>query len=362
MASRISKLEWLLLIHQLPPAPSNLRVRVWRKLQRLGAVSLKGAIYILPATEKTREDFEWLKQEIVAAGGEASVFRADAVEGATDEEIIKAFRQARDEEYSRLADEFNALTESVAEQRRDGKAQAMLSGNFDAELAKVHGELERISSIDFFTAPQRKTAQAAYERCRRTLLAIRPNGDKESKRQKADGILDRKLYQGKRWITRPHIHIDRVASGWLIKRFVDSRPRFYFAPESDRIKGAIPFDMFGVEFGHHGEDCTFETLVKRFGLAGDAALRQIAEIVHDIDLKDGKFNRTEAAGLDATVRGLAKAFKDDRKLLMQGISIFDGLYAFFTRREDERVKGKSDGSSKGRKENSGSERRAKRRR
>src|SRR5207237_74519 len=139
--------------------------------------------------------------------------------------------------------------------------------------------------------------------------------------------LDPAQYQGRRWVTRRNPHIDRLATAWLIRQFIDRRPRFHFVAEGETVEGGIPFDMFGAEFTHQGEDCTFETMVKRFGLSGDRALSEIAEIVHDIDLKDDKFNRHEAAGLDAIVRGLGELLKDDRKLIRQSGAVFDGLYA-----------------------------------
>ncbi|PWT90831.1 MAG: chromate resistance protein [Blastocatellia bacterium] len=128
-------------------------------------------------------------------------------------------------------------------------------------------------------------------------------------------------------MTRQNLHIDRLASAWLIKEFIDKRPRFYFVAEGETVDGAIPFDMFGAEFTHHGEDCTFETMVKRFGLTDNKALREIAEIVHDIDLKDDKFHRLEAAGINAIINGLSKTLRNDRRLLQQTAAIFDGLYS-----------------------------------
>src|SRR3989442_7954370 len=114
--SSAKKLEWILLIHQLPPNPTNLRVRIWRKLQKVGAVAIKNSIYVLPANEKTHEDFQWLKQEIESAGGDATVFQAASVEGATDEEIIAAFRQARDEEFASIAAELDGLAGAINQQ------------------------------------------------------------------------------------------------------------------------------------------------------------------------------------------------------------------------------------------------------
>ena len=157
--------------------------------------------------------------------------------------------------------------------------------------------------------------------------------------------LDRSLYQGRRWVTRRNLHVDRLASAWLIRQFIDERPRYYFVSEGETVEGGIPFDMFGAEFTHHGEDCTFETLIKQFGLNGDPSLVELAEIVHDIDLKDNKYNRLETAGLDAVVRGFAELLKDDRKLLRQSNAMFDGLYAMLSNRSELGM-GKKDGGEK----------------
>lgn len=334
----------MLLIHLLPPKPTNLRVRIWRKLQKLGAISIKNSVYVLPFNEKTHEDFQWLKQEIEAAGGEASVFRAGSVEGATDEELINAFRKARDDEYARLASELDGLTGTVREQKRGGHLSAGRLGGYEAELDKLHAELERVVSTDFFGASGRAAATAAYERCQKT---IRASQDRESAGKGAQArngdVLDVAQYQGRRWVTRRNLHIDRLASAWLIRQFIDRRPRFHFVAEGETVEGGVPFDMFGAEFTHQGEDCTFETLIKRFGFSDDPALGEMAEIVHDIDLKDDKFNRLEAAGVNATVKGLSELLKDDRKLLQQSGVIFDGLYALLS---GDAGKGKGDGGKK----------------
>ena len=326
------KHEWILLIHQLPQKPSNLRVRTWRKLQRLGAVAIKNSVYVLPFNEKTHEDFQWLKQEIEAAGGEATVFRAGSGEGATDDEIVEAFRKERDEDYARVTAELEALTGAIREQKRGGHLSAGRLGGHEAELDRLHSELERIVATDFFNAKGRAAALAAYERGRQTLHSSQRRETVKTKGRASKGdALDRSQYQGRRWVTRRNLHIDRLASAWLIKQFIDRRPRFYFVAEGETVEGGIPFDMFGAEFTHQGEDCTFEMMIKRFGLGGDPALSQMAEIVHDIDLKDDKFHRHEAAGLNAVVRGLGELLKDDRKLIRQAGVVFDGLYALLSK-------------------------------
>ena len=317
-----------MLIHQLPPRPTNLRVRIWRKLQKLGAVAIKNSVYVLPANEKTNEHFQWLKQEIESAGGEAAVFRAGAIAGATDNEIISAFRDARDQEFAAITAELDGLTGRIREQSRARHLTPARLSAHETEVDRLHGELERVVANDFFEASGRAAALTAYDRCQKAIRLSQVPTKKTASTPRQPGILSVADFQNRRWVTRRNLHIDRLASAWLISRFIDKRPRFYFVGD-ETIEGAIPFDMFGAEFTHQGEDCTFETLLKRFGLTDIQGLRDVAEIVHDIDLKDDKFNRLEAAGLDAVIAGLSENLHDDRKRLQQASAIFDGLFALF---------------------------------
>src|SRR6266508_2826049 len=316
------KPEWILLIHQLPPKPTNLRVRIWRKLQKLGSVAIKNSVYVLPANEKTHEDFQWLKQEIESAGGEATVFQAASVEGATDEEIMAAFRKARDEEFAAIAAEFDGLSGAVRQQTRGKHLSVGRLTAHESELDKLHSQLESIIASDFFNADRRAHALAAYERCQKAIRAAHGPASKATRATVKTGALDLAKYQGRRWMTRRNLHIDRLASAWLIRQFIDKHARFYFVAEEETVEGAIAFDMYGAEFTHHGEDCTFETRLKKFGLSNNKALRELAEIVHDIDLKDDKFHRLEAAGLNAVINGLSATLRNDRKLLQQCSAIF----------------------------------------
>lgn len=288
---------------------------------------IKSSVYILPATDKTNEDFQWLKQEIESAGGEAAVFRADAVEGAMDKEIISAFRKARDAEFAEIAAQLDGLTGSIKEQTRVKHLSAGRLAAHETELNRLHAELERVVVNDFFEAKGRAAAINAYERSQKLLRDSQMPSIKTTKKATRGDSLSLHEYQGRRWVTRSNIHIDRLASAWLIKQFIDKRPRFYFVTEGEKTANAIPFDMFGAEFTHHGEDCTFETMVKRFGLTNIKGLRELGEIVHDIDLKDDKFHRLEAAGLKAMIDGLSEKVSDDRKRLQQASVIFDSLFA-----------------------------------
>jgi hypothetical protein len=319
---------WLLMVHLLPPKPTNLRVRTWRKLQRLGAVAIKNSVYVLPFNDRTNEDFQWLKQEIESAGGEATVFRATAVEGTTDKEIVAAFAGARNEEYAVLTAELDGLSAAVTSEKRKGRLPGRGAASVEADLDKLHKELERIIAIDFFGTTGRSAALKAHERGRKAVLMSRnrqsplPAAASLSKK----GIADPAQFQRRRWVTRRNLFIDRLASIWLIKRFIDKRPRFLFVSEGETVEDGVAFDMYGADFTHRGEDCTFETMLKCFGLDDDPGLRAIGEIIHDIDLKDDKFNRLEASGLNAVVSGLAELLKDDRKLVANCDPIFDGLY------------------------------------
>jgi hypothetical protein len=335
--------EWVLLIHQLPPKPTNLRVRIWRKLQKLGAVAIKNSVYVLPANEKTNEDFQWLKQEIESAGGEAAVFRAGSVEGATDDEIIGTFRNARDEEFAAITAEFDGLTGRIREQSRAKHLSPARLAAHETELDRLHGELERVTANDFFEAKGRAAALTAYDRSQKAIRLSQTPVMKASSAPTKSGELSVADFQNRRWVTRRNLHIDRLASAWLISQFIDKRPRFYFVGDDEKIEGGVPFDMFGAELTHQGEDCTFETLLKRFGLTDIPGLRELAQIVHDIDLKDDKFNRLEAVGLNAIIKGLSESLHDDRKLLHQCGAIFDGLFTLF-------------GKQAGRKESPGSKR------
>jgi hypothetical protein len=321
-----------LLVHQLPARPTSLRVRIWRKLQKLGAIALKNSVYVLPANDRTNEDFQWLKQEIESAGGTATVFRAGSIEGATDKEIVSAFQSVRNTEFAAIASQFEKLTTTVQEQMKGKRLSPARLRAHETDLDRLHLELERVVANDFFGANGRIAAIAAYENAQ-TAIRISQSPSKQQTRSAKGDALPVADYQGRRWVTRRNIHIDRLASAWLIKEFIDKRPRFYFVAEGQTVENAIPFDMFGAEFTHHGDDCTFETMLKRFGLRDIKGLRELAEIVHDVDLKDDKFNRLEATGLNAVISGLSERVRDDRKLLQQATIVFDGLFALLDKGE-----------------------------
>jgi hypothetical protein len=316
-------MRWLTLLMTLPPTPTRHRVGVWRKLQRMGAVRLRGAGWILPETPETTELFQWLVQEIQSFRGEVALLRVERVETMKDEEIAELFHQARAGEYQAVVRGCREVLGQVDRYRASRRGSVAQLRN---KLDGLKRELDRVESIDYLKAPAGQRARALWETTAKRLRAAETRPP--AVRARRLGTLPP---SGSTWVTRPRPHIDRIASAWLIKRFCDPDAVFAFADAADAARKGIPFDVLGAEFGHHGEDCTFETLAKRFGIK-DRRVRLIAEIVHEADLHDGKFTRDEATGVDLAIRALAEATVDDDALLERGMAIFDGLYAVLKRK------------------------------
>jgi hypothetical protein len=300
-----------MLILTLPTHPSSLRVRAWRKLRALGAVPLKNSVYVLPEGSDRLERLQWLVQEVQRDGGDATLLRVDRIETMTEQDVVRLFQEARNADYGELAERYRRCLRDLGRRGR-GRDAARAAD----ELARLEREVARVREIDFFEAP----GGQEVERLRATAeMHLRPE-------QPAPAAAPLPELRGRLWATRPRPHIDRLASAWLIKRFIDPDARFLCAPPDQFPPEAIPFDVMGAEFGHQGEDCTFETLFRRSGL-DDPRLRIMAEIVHEADLRDDRFDRPETAGVELAVRGLAASIKDDEALLAQGLVLFDGLYA-----------------------------------
>ena len=310
-------MRWLTLLMSLPPTPTRHRVGVWRKLQRMGAVRLRGAGWILPETPETTELFQWLVQEIQSFKGEATLLHVDRIETMTDEAIAALFHKSREDEYQAVIrgcrELLRGLDRSPGSQRRSLPLRGRLDG--------LKRELDRIQAIDHLQAPSGARARSLWETTAKRLRAAGTRPRATGRGRHRTSLPPR----GSTWVTRPRPHIDRIASAWLIKRFCDPDAKFGFADAADAARKGVPFDVLGADFGHRGEDCTFETLVKRFGIK-DRRVGVIAEIVHEADLHDGKFTRTEATGLDLAINGLVEATPDDQDLIERGMAIFEGLY------------------------------------
>ncbi len=310
--------RWLILVHQLPSHPSNLRVRTWRRLQQLGALAVKQAVYVLPDSPGAREDFEWLKAEIRGAGGEASVFVADSVDTWSEDELVQEFRRSRQEAYQKFSREVEKALKRIDSSQRPRSGRAPAARRM---LAAFQERFRSIESVDFFGSAGRDrvaTLLAQFEE--RTSKGAAGAAAQQSSKA------DRQAYRRRVWVTRPRPGVDRMASAWLIRRFIDPEARFGFVADLKAApRDAVPFDMFGVELTHRGDHCTFETLCAVFGIE-DAAVKRIAAIVHDLDLKDGRFGAPEGPAIAMIIEGLSLAHADDDVLLAEGMMLCEALY------------------------------------
>jgi len=325
MAETATEGRWLLLIHQIPPKPDYFRVKVWRRLQRLGAVAIKNSVYVLPKNDQTQEDFQWVLREIVEGRGEASLCEARFVEGLSDEQVEALFQVARGAEYDQIAEEARRLAESpLPDEQREATRRTQL----EIDLTRLKRRLAEVVAIDFFGAPGREAAEGLVSG-----VEARMTGKNSMLGPDSARTFRREDFLGKTWVTRKGIYVDRIASAWLIRRFIDPDARFKFVPPKGYkpLPGELRFDMFEAEFTHEGDRCTLEVLIERM-VIDDPALNPIAEIVHDIDLKDSKFGRQETPGIERLVAGIAMAHKDDENRLARAAAVFDDLYEYFRRK------------------------------
>ena len=287
-------------------------MKVWRRLQAVGAVAVKNSVYVVPKTDETQEDFEWLLREIVKGGGEALICEARFIEGLEDDRVEALFNAAREADYHQIADEVRATVARPS------------ASQIEADVARLRQRLDAVGRIDFFGAPGRALAEGLVDDLQRR--ADPPKAATKNLARPGD-------LRGRTWVTRQGVHVDRIATAWLVRRFVDPDARVKFVPARGYRPepGEVRFDMFDAEFTHDGDRCTFEVLLAHLGL-DDPALRLIAEIVHDIDVKDGKFGRPEVAGIEPLIAGIAVAHRADEQRLARGGAVFDALYEYFRRK------------------------------
>ena len=316
--------RWLLLIHQLPTQPAYQRVKVWRRLQSLGAVAVKKSVYALPLSDDTLEDFLWTAKEVEAAGGEALVCEARLVLGTTDEQLRALFDAARAEDYDGLVAEARDLQKQLAK-RKLATAEVTTAA---AAARRLRKQFKEITEVDFFGADGREAADGLLREVDGRIAALTAPPAPSAAIAKATTTVH--TMRGKIWVTRSGVKVDRVACAWLIKRFIDPKARFRFVNPTgyERRPGELRFDMADAEFTHRGDRCSFEVLVTEAGFK-DPALTAIAEIVHDLDLKDGKFGRPEADGVRHIMAGLTLATDDDEARIRQATDLFDNLYRSF---------------------------------
>jgi hypothetical protein len=306
----VKSTSWLLLLFSFPTKSNTERVAVWRRLKKMGAVQIKTSTYLLPDEPVQYEQFQWLAQQIRDYGGDSTLVRAQEIGGLTRDNLIAMFNDARANDYSDLRKDLQNFIKRRNKTNADEAA---------SELERLTRQFRGIREVDFFDSARGHDI---------AMLLRRAEGPKRSPKLE---VLDAKKYQRKMWLTRPRPEIDRVGSAWLIARFIDRKPRFVFAPKAEAVSKAIPFDMLDAEFSHHGNSCTFETLLKRFGLS-DKSLAKIGEMIHDADLDDARFQRVEGVGIDRVLKGWAKAGLPDEEIMHRGFQCFDALHAFLQRR------------------------------
>jgi hypothetical protein len=302
-------LAWLLLLVRLPATHSAERVAIWRKLKKSGAIQIQTSTYILPDDPARYETFQWLTQHIRDAGGDATLVRVREIEGFSNERLIDLFNAARAKEYALLREMLRPLIASTGR-----------TSNLSGKLDRIRKQSREIRGTDFFDSPKAKDVEMLL----RKLEETQPES-------KAQPTLDSRNFHGRVWLTRPRPEIDRVGSAWLIRKCVDPKARFAFESRRTANRRVLTFDMLDSDFSHEGDDCTFETLIRRFGIE-DKAIRKIAEMIHDADLDDDKFQRHECVGIDRILKGWAKQGLADKEILRRGFECFDALYAFLQRR------------------------------
>jgi hypothetical protein len=306
---------WLVLLHQLPARPPYLRVKIWRRLQAVGAVPIKNAVHVLPNMPASAAAFRGLMDEITSSGGEAILIEARLIAGQSDAEVRQLFDLARDADYEEIAQAARRLLET-------GPASG-------ADIARLQRRLEEVGALDFFGAHGRQEAQAALTQLDRQRYQHPDVGRSEP----LDMALPLDL-RGRTWVTRSGVHVDRIACAWLIRRFIDPDAQFKFigSRHYDPAAGELRFDMVDAEFTHDGDRCSFETLLVRAELTGDPALVAIGEIIHDLDIGDGKFARPETAGVGAMLSGVCASTDDDLQRIAMASDALGQFHTYFSNR------------------------------
>ncbi|MFH1820232.1 MAG: chromate resistance protein ChrB domain-containing protein [Pseudomonadota bacterium] len=304
---------WILIVLTLPTQNATARMRIWRGLKGLGCAALRDGAWLLPETAATRQGLETLADETRAAGGTAWLLRLDA-EDAQSAAFSGMFDRAA-EYIELLADmaHFDPLAENVTTANKTLKA--------------LRRRYEILVEQDYFPGASKLEAEARLLTLEATLASrLSPN---EPHFQ--DGQPERLTltdFQKKTWATRQDLWVDRLASAWLIRRFIDRKARFVWLKHvKDCPENALGFDFDGARFTHIGHRVTFETLLASFGLENDAALMRIGAIVHALDVGG---DAPEAAGFEMLLKGLKARIQDDNTLLKQGGQMLDDLYAVFT--------------------------------
>lgn len=319
-------MKWLVFFSSLPTKPVGNRVKVWRKLVKSGAVQIKGAAYVLPSNEAHVEFLQWLVQEISGMGGEAAFTRVAQIETMADPEIIALFHRRKDAEYKDLAGLLDVAERRIEGLRQGATPAAIRKGV--QQLAKIRKNVDDARRTDFFSA---SSGAQIETRLARNLAALQSLAGTTGTAEPGVTIPRRCAddYRGKRWLTRTKPFVDRMASAWLIRKWIDPGAVFAFHEQPETLaerEGTVMFDVTGGEFTHVGDLCTFEVLARSFELK-DRALGKVAEIVHELDIKDDRYRTIESPGVEEILSGIPITARDDADALERGMAIFELLYA-----------------------------------
>ncbi|MBF0107671.1 MAG: chromate resistance protein [Magnetococcales bacterium] len=319
----MNPLRWSLLIHNIPPKPAYLRNKVANRLSSLGAVALKNSVYLLPASPEGHEGFVWLAQEIESGGGRAFVGEVVFPGIGIEEEIKGSFQTARNLEYTPLIREAKRLLEMVTDVGNSGLSTNECTTNWRREIEAIRKRALKIRRIDFFDAPEGASLKEQLIAVESKLNRLENPADEDQE----PALRDKKHYHRKTWVTRSGVYVDRIASAWLIRRFIDPEAVFRFVAdrEDHPREGEICFDMPGGEFTHEGEACTFEVLVRHFDVSWPA-MKALAGIVHDLDLGGGCFQHEESPGIATVLSGIVASTTDDAERLQRGGHVMENLF------------------------------------
>ncbi len=316
--------RWLVFFYSVPSKPVKNRMSIWRKLVKLGAVQLKGTVYILPFNEEHLESLQWLTTEVASMGGEAAFLRTGSVEPMSNENIIALFNETRARDYQVIEKEFSVLDRRLNSMKKGGRkhGEKVLA----SQHAKLNNNLEEALRTDFFHSSYGKSLKekSAALKSKLAVLALDDTAVRSTsiKRHRIED------YRGRVWATRKRPFVDRMASAWLVRKFIDPDARFDFVEDENAgglERAIVLFDIQAGEFTHVGDLCTFEVMVKSFGIR-DKAVVKIAETVHELDIKDGRYPAPEARGIEDILTGIRKAGNDDLEALNKGIDVFEMLY------------------------------------
>jgi hypothetical protein len=306
--------KWLVLTATLPTSPSGLRVRIWRSLRATGAGTLREGVYVLPEHAGTAETFWSLERTIVEAGAEAHLLVFEARDGTQEKAFLALFD--RSELYAEV---LQLVKEARGTLKKTGEAQLRKA------LLDLEGQIQVVRRTDFFPGKESKKAMDAFVALRRAVELHLSPGEPVST-QAAIASLAIEDYQGRTWATRRRPWVDRLATAWLVQRFIDRQPVLRWLADPKKCpKSALGFDFDDATFTHVGDKVTFEVVAESFGLLRDPALVRFASLVHYIDA--GGIPVDEAPGFEMLARGLQARHADDDALLAAGIPLLDAYYA-----------------------------------